>query len=130
MKIAKTIFVAVLLAVGLGCGYSSKSSTPATAGAMPTVTALSPASAPAGSMGVILTVNGTNFNGNATINWNGTALTTSHVSANQLTATIPNSDLATSGTAMVTVTNPGTPGGIYGGGTMAETSNSMTFTIN
>ncbi len=130
MQIAKTILLGTLLAIGLACGYSSKSSTPATAGAMPTVTALSPASAPAGSMGVILTVNGTNFNGNASINWNGTALTTSHVSANQLTASIPNSDLATSGTAMVTVTNPGTPGGIYGGGTMAETSNSMTFTIN
>jgi len=32
--------------------------------------------------------------------------------------------------AAVTVTNPGTPGGIYGGGTAAETSNSVTFTIN
>jgi hypothetical protein len=69
------------------------------------------------------------FNTNATINWNATALTTSRVSANQLTVTIPNADLATSGTAAVTVTNPGTSGGIYGGGTMAETSNSMTFTI-
>jgi hypothetical protein len=96
---------------------------------MPTIAALSPASAPAGSMGVIPTVNGTNFNTNATINWNATALTTSRVSANQLTVTIPNADLATSGTAAVTVTNPGTSGGIYGGGTMAETSNSMTFTI-
>jgi hypothetical protein len=47
-----------------------------------------------------------------------------------LTATIPASDVATAGTITVTVTNPGTPGGIYGGGTMAQTSNSMTFTIN
>jgi hypothetical protein len=31
---------------------------------------------------------------------------------------------------MVTVTNPGTAGGIYGGGTSAATSNSMAFTIN
>jgi hypothetical protein len=30
----------------------------------------------------------------------------------------------------VTVTNPGTPGGQYGGGTAAETSNMMTFTVN
>ena len=131
MKNAKIVLVAALLALGLGCGYSSKSSTtPASPGAMPAISALSPASAPAGSMGVVLTVNGTNFNGNATINWNGTALTTSHVSSNQLAATIPNADLATSGTATVTATNPGTPGGLYGGGTMAETSNSMTFTIN
>jgi len=130
MKNAKTILLAALLAVGIACGYSKKSTTPATAGAMPNIASLSPSSAPANTMNVVLTVNGTNFNTNATINWNGTALSTTHVSANQVIATIPNADLATSGTAAVTVTNPGTPGGLYGGGTMAETSNSMTFTIN
>jgi len=77
-----------------------------------------------------LMVTGTNFNGNASINWNGTALTTTFVSGTQLTATIPAADVASAGTAAVTVTNPGTPGGVYGGGTAAETSNSMTFTIN
>jgi hypothetical protein len=75
-------------------------------------------------------VTGTNFNSNATINWNGTALTTAHVSSTQLTATVPDADTATAGTVQVTVTNPGTPGGQYGGGTSAETSNMMTFTIN
>jgi len=130
MKNAKTILLAALLAVGIACGYSKKSTTPAVAGTMPNIASLSPSSAPANTMNVVLTVNGTNFNTNATINWNGTALSTTHVSANQVIATIPNADLATSGTAAVTVTNPGTPGGLYGGGTMAETSNSMTFTIN
>jgi hypothetical protein len=75
-------------------------------------------------------VTGANFNGNATINWNGTALTSTFVSATQMTATVPDANLATKGMATVTVTNPGTPGGMYGGGTSAETSNSMTFTIN
>jgi hypothetical protein len=75
-------------------------------------------------------VTGTNFNSNATINWNGTALTTAHVSGTQLTATVPDADTATAGTFQVTVTNPGTPGGQYGGGTAAETSNMMTFTVN
>jgi hypothetical protein len=75
-------------------------------------------------------VNGTNFNSNAAINLNGTAQMTSRVSANQLTATVPAASVATAGTITVTVTNPGTAGGIYGGGTAAETSNSMTFTIN
>jgi type IV pilus biogenesis protein CpaD/CtpE len=130
MKIAKTLLLAALLALGAACGYSSKATTPATAGAMPTIDALLPDNANAGSTSVVLTVNGSSFNGNATINWNGAALTTSHVSANQLTATVPDSDVATSGTATVTVTNPGTAGGIYGGGTMAETSNSMNFAIN
>jgi hypothetical protein len=30
----------------------------------------------------------------------------------------------------VTVTNPGTPGGIYGGGTSSATSMPMTFMVN
>src|SRR5260370_23802313 len=132
MRTAQTVFLATLLAVGLACGYSSHKTTPPAAGSMPTISALSPASTPAGSMGVVLTVNGTNFNSNpaATINWNGTALTTKFVSASQLTTTIPDADVMTAGTASVTVTNPGTPGGIYGGGTSAATSAPMTFTIN
>ena len=130
MRIAKTVFLTALLATGLACGYSSKASTPPAVGAMPNISALAPPSTAAGSTNVTLTVNGTNFNGNATINWKGTALTTTHVSGNQLMASIPDSDVAAAGTASVTVTNPGTPGGIYGGGTSAETSNSMTFTIN
>jgi hypothetical protein len=130
MKTAKTAILAGLLAVGLACGYSAKSTTPAVAGTMPNISALAPESMTAGSASFVLTVNGTNFNSNAAINWNGTAQTTSHVSANQLTATIPSASVATAGTVTVTVTNPGTPGGLYGGGTSAETSNSVTFTIN
>ncbi len=130
MRITKTAVLAALLAFGLACGYSAKSSTPASAGTMPDISGLVPDNAPSGSTGVVLTVNGTNFNGNATVNWNGAALTTQFVSASQLTAALPDADVASAGAASVTVTNPGTAGGIYGGGTMAETSNSMTFTIN
>jgi hypothetical protein len=130
MKIANIVFLAALLAAGLACGYSAKPTTAPVAGTMPNITALVPDSAAAGSTSNTLTVNGTSFNGNATINWNGTALTTSAVSGNQLMASIPDADVATAGTAMVTVTNPGTAGGIYGGGTSAATSNSMAFTIN
>jgi hypothetical protein len=78
----------------------------------------------------VLTVNGNNFNTNATISWNAVAQATSYVSGSQLTATIPAPDVAAPGTAAVTVTNPAVAGGKYGGGTLAETSNSMTFTIN
>ena len=131
MQITRTLFLAALLVAGLGCGYSAKSTTPPSAGTMPNISELSPDSATAGSSAFVLTVNGTNFNSNATINWNGTALpNTTFVTANQLMTTIPDSNLASSGTATVTVTNPGTPGGTYGGGTSPETSNSMTFTVN
>jgi type IV pilus biogenesis protein CpaD/CtpE len=130
MNTSKTILLAALFAFSLGCGYSAKPTTPAVAGTMPTVSALAPNSVTAGSPSFVLTVNGTNFNSNAAINLNGAAEVTSHVSANQLTATVPSATVATAGTVTITVTNPGTSGGIYGGGTAAETSNSMTFTIN
>jgi hypothetical protein len=131
MNLVKTIILAGLLAVGLACGYSKPTTTtPQAVGTMPTVSALAPNSMAAGSPSFVMTVNGTNFNGNAAVNWNATAQTTTHVSANQLTATIPAASITTAGTVTVTVTNPGTAGGIYGGGTAAETSNSMTFTIN
>jgi hypothetical protein len=132
MKITNTLVLAVLLAVGLACGYSSKATTPPAAGTMPNIAALVPNSTATGNtLGTNgLMVTGANFNANATINWNGTALATSFVSGTQLTATIPSADVASAGTAAVTVTNPGTPGGQYGGGTSPETSNSMTFTIN
>ena len=66
------------------------------------------------------------------MNWNGTAQTTTIVSANQLTVAVPAAAIATSGTISVTVTNPGTPGtGLYGsGGTLPETSTPTTFTVN
>jgi trimeric autotransporter adhesin len=129
MKIAKTAVLAGLLVVGVACGYSAKS-TPPVAGTTPTVTQLAPSSMTAGSPSFVLTVNGTNFASNAVVNWNGAAQSTMHVSASQLTATIPAASVATAATVSITVTNPGMSGGIYGGGTSAATSNSMTFTVN
>jgi hypothetical protein len=129
------IITALLVAVTaftLACGYSSKPTTPATAGTMPSITQLSPDSATAGEAGFTMTVNGSNFASNATVNWNGTALKTSSISANQLMATVTATALANSGTVPVTVTNPATTGtGAYGsGGTLAETSAAVNFTVN
>jgi hypothetical protein len=75
-------------------------------------------------------VDGSNFGGSAKVNFNGTAMPTTFATGTKLTATIPASAVATAGTAKVTVTNPGTPGGQYGGGTAAATSAPMDFTIN
>jgi len=132
MKIAKTLFVAALLVAGMACGYGSKATTPPVAGTMPTIATLSPASTTHGDQAFVLTVTGTNFSGTAVINFAGTAQTTNQVSGTQLTATIAAADIATAGTVAVTVTNPATPGmGAYGsGGTLAETSSPMNFTIN
>lgn len=126
----KKISVLCLTIVCLACGYGSRSTTPAQRGTVPVIMQLSPNNAAAGSGAFTLTVNGSSFGGNAVVNWNGAVQPTKFVSANQLTAAIPASAVASSGTANVTVTNPGTMGGPYGGGTMSETSAPMTFTIH
>jgi hypothetical protein len=126
----KTTLLVTLIASTLACGYSSKMTPPA-AGNVPAIAQLAPASMKAGSAAFTLTVNGSKFNTNAVVNWSGTAQTTTYVSGNQLSAAIPASAITAAGTVSVTVTNPGTAGtGMYGSGTMAETSNSMSFTIN
>jgi pro-kumamolisin-like protein/Big-like domain-containing protein len=89
---------------------------------VPTITApLVPASATAGGAAFPLTVNGTNFVSNSTVNFGGAAKATTFVNSTQLTASILASDIANAGTPAVTVTNP-TPGG--------GTSNSVNFTVN
>ncbi len=62
---------------------------------------------PAGSPAFTLTVNGTNFVSGSTVRWNGANRTTTFVNSSQLTAAIPASDIVTSGTASITVQNPG-----------------------
>ena len=131
--IVKTALLAALLALTLGCGYTSKNSAPV-AGTVPVITQLSPDNRAAGSAGFTMTVNGSNFGTKAVVNWNSTAQTsgTTYVSGNQLMVAIPASLVMSAGTVHVTVTNPGTPGtGMYGsGGALAETSAPVSFTIN
>jgi len=71
---------------------------------------LVPAATVPGGPAFTLTVNGTGFVTGAVVNWNGSARTTTFVSSSQVTATITAGDIASAGTAVVTVTNP-TPGG-------------------
>ncbi|HKT47484.1 MAG TPA: hypothetical protein VJP87_08175 [Candidatus Acidoferrales bacterium] len=133
VNILKTSSLAALIALTLACGYGSKNYAPV-AGTMPAISQLNPDNATAGGNGFTMTVNGSNFASKAVVNWNGTAQssTTTFVSGNQLTVAIPSGMIAASGTVQITVTNPATPGtGMYGsGGTLAETSAPMTFTIN
>ncbi|NOT60606.1 MAG: hypothetical protein HOP19_10330, partial [Acidobacteria bacterium] len=90
---------------------------------VPTLASIAPTSAQAGGAAFTLTLNGTNFLSNSLVRWNGLDRTTTVVSATQLTAQIPASDIATAGTAQVTVFNPASQAG--GGGT----SGAQTFTI-
>jgi|SRR5580704_11822710 hypothetical protein len=133
MKTLSTVLLAALSAFTLACGYSSKA-TMTQPGSMPAISALAPNTMTSGGPSFVMTVNGSNFSTKGTINWNGMAQTTTFVSANQLTATIAATDIAAPATVTVTVTNPATSGmamGMYSsGGTMAETSTAMNFTVN
>jgi len=66
--------------------------------------------APGGS-GFMITVNGTGFESRSVINWNGSPRATTFVNGSQLTANILASDIATAGTASVTVVTPAPGGG-------------------
>ncbi len=87
---------------------------------VPTLTSLGPSSATAGGAAFTLTVTGTNFTSSSVVRWNGFNRTTTYGSPTQLTAAITAADIATAGSATVTVYNP-TPGG--------GTSSGMSFTI-
>jgi hypothetical protein len=87
----------------------------------PTLASISPASVFASGSTFTLTATGTNFYSSSVINWNGSAKTTTFVNATTLTASITAADIASAGTATVTITNPAPGGG---------TSSGQTFTIN
>jgi hypothetical protein len=97
-----------------------------TVGAAPSIntnsSGITPATATAGSGTTAITITGTNFQTGSIVTWNNagtiTNLATGFNSATQLTATVPAALLATSGSALVTVQNPG-----------PVNSNSVTFTI-
>lgn len=71
---------------------------------------LVPDAAAPGGAALTLTVNGSGFVSNATVDFNGAPLPTTFVSSQQLTATVAPANIASAGTASITVVNP-TPGG-------------------
>ncbi len=87
----------------------------------PTVTTLTPNSAPVGSPNLAITLSGTGFLSSSIVAWNSTPLfAPTSVTSTSLTATIPASYLAAVGTASVSVFNSGPGGG---------ESNLLTFTV-
>ncbi len=87
----------------------------------PILTSITPTSATVGDPATPITLTGTGFISSSTADFNGTPIATTFVSATQLTAVIPVSDLAAAGTDSVTVVTPGP-----GGGPSAP----QTFTVN
>jgi hypothetical protein len=79
---------------------------------LPTIASLTPSSAVSGTSGLTLTVNGGGFVTSSVVRWNGADRVTSYVSASQLTAQIPATDLASAGAANVSVASPSPGGGV------------------
>src|SRR5438309_4822850 len=88
---------------------------------LPSLSSISPSSVSAGSPGFTLTLTGSNFVPNSVVQVNGASRATTFVSATQLTASIPASDLTAGAYLSITVTSP-TPGG--------GTSAAVTLTVN
>jgi outer membrane protein assembly factor BamB len=72
---------------------------------------IDPSIATAGGPAFVLTVLGQGFVPSAVVNWNGTALQTTYVSELELQAQVPASDIASTGTATITVQNSTAAGG-------------------
>ena len=77
----------------------------------PSLTALSPTSVIAGGAPFVLSLTGSNFINGSVVNWNGNGLSTTFTSSTQLSASVPAANIATTGTATVTVFNPAPGGG-------------------
>lgn len=107
-----------LCGCGGGGGAGGGSTPPPPPPSAPVLTSLQPASVTAGNPAFTLTVNGSNFAAGATVQWNGAAKTTTVTSSAVVTANILAADVAQSGTAKITVTNPG-----------SAASNALDFTI-
>ncbi len=87
---------------------------------VPIITSISPSSALVGGPSFTLTVNGNDFNASSVVNFNGSGRSTTLISSTQLTASIPASDISSTGSFNITVVNPGPGGG---------TSNAMVFVV-
>jgi hypothetical protein len=85
----------------------------------PSISSVSPSSVTAGGAGFALTVDGSGFVSASLVYWNGGQRQTSYVSSGELTAMINAGDIASQGSATVTVVNPGPGGGTSGGVTVA-----------
>lgn len=68
---------------------------------------LVPATIPPGGPGFTLVVNGSGFVAASVINWNGSPRTTNYLSDSELSVSVLPSDVASAGTAWISVTNPG-----------------------
>lgn len=116
----RSVFLAIALAIAVLLTSGSACKLVFVSDLVPHLTSLSPASAKAGGAAFTLTVNGSNFTFSSFVRWNGSNRPTAFFNSHQVSAQISASDIASTGTVLVTVVNPGLGGG---------TSSALPFTI-
>jgi len=87
----------------------------------PTASSLSPSKAVAGGADFEVFVSGSNFVSSSVVEWNSSPRATAFVSSSRLVVLITAADIASSGSAQITVTNPAPGGG---------TSSQVAFTVS
>lgn len=87
-------FVPLAILLGLAAGCTS------------TVSSVSPPAVTAGGHAFKMTVLGSGFTSGSAVQWNGANRTTTYVSTTELLAQINEADIASTGSASITVTNP------------------------
>lgn len=115
------LFITFTLFSVAGCS-SGTSNFSGTAAQAPVVASVSPSSVLAGSPAFTLSLSGSNFQPQAVVNWNASALATTYTSSSKLSATVPTKLLGTASIANITVTNPD-------GGTSTAGSSSQQVTV-
>lgn len=111
-RLLATMFLMFAMAGLLGAGTTRAAAGPPSGppppphsgGTGPMITSLSPGSVVAGSAGFTLMVSGANFTATSVVSFGKTALTTTYVSATQLTAAVPATAIATASPKPVSVT--------------------------
>jgi len=91
----------------------------------PTLASISPATVGGGGAAFTLTASGANFAGNSIVLLNGSPRATTFFNSGQLSATILASDIASAGTASITVVTPAPGGGTSGAQTLTITGPSL-----
>lgn len=101
------VFLVSVFGFVAGCSDDSNKSS---RNPVPVLTSVAPVTVVAGGGDFTLTATGTGFVTGSVVRWNGAGRSTTFVSATQLTAAISASDIASAGSAQVTVASP-EPGG-------------------
>ncbi len=110
-------FVWSYVACGAGTGGLQQTAEP---NPLPSLVSLAPSSATAGGSDFTLAVTGSGFMASSVVRWNGSSRSTTFLDATRLNAAISAADVASAGTASVSISNPSPGGGV---------SSSVNFTI-